>query len=158
MIPNLLLSKWGTIVISPDEQGSAKSKYQRIFGSLDRENLIQYFYFESRSTEVDPIFSPWICIKSSWSNFFFLDFDQLVLILYFFSGFRSSQVDPIFYFWIFIKSSWSNTFCTGFESSRVDPIFYFWILVKWRDIFCCTQSRYFFVGSSPAALWRPCAS
>ena len=61
-------------------QGSAKSKYQRIFGWLDRENLIQYFYFDSRSTEVDLIFCLWICIKWCWSNFFFLDFDQVELI------------------------------------------------------------------------------
>ena len=74
------------------------------------------------------------------------------------SGSGSSQVDPIFIFWILIKSSWSNIFCTGFGSSRVDPIFIFWIFLKWRDIFRCTRIRYFFVGSSPAALWRPCAS
>ena len=73
-------------------------------------------------------------------------------------GFVSSGVDPIFSFWILIKSSWSNIFCTGFESNRVDPIFLFWIFLKWRDIFSCTRIRYFFVGSSPAALWRPCAS
>ena len=41
---------------------------------------------------------------------------------------------------------------------RVDPIFIFWIFLKWCDIFSCTRIRYFFVGSSPTALWRPCAS
>ena len=103
---------------------------------------------------------------------FVLDLDQVKLIQFLFFGFWSSRVDPIFfvldldqveliqYFlnWIWIKSSWSNIFCNGFGSSRVDPIFIFWIFLKWRDIFRCTRIRYFFVGSSPAALWRPCAS
>ena len=83
--------------------------------------------------------------KSIWSDIFC-------------PGFGSSQVDPILFFWILLKSSWSNIFCPGFESSQVDPIFIFWIFLKWRDIFSCTRIRYFFVGSSPAALWRPCAS
>ena len=64
---------------------------------------------------LDPIFLSWIWIMSSWSNFLFLDFDQLELIQYFCSGFESSHVDPILFFWILIKSSWSNIFWTGFR-------------------------------------------
>ena len=98
------------------------------------------------SSQVDPIF-------------FFLDFDQVELIQYFF-------------YWIWIKSSWSNFYFFGFWLSRVDPIFFvvdlnqveliqflfFGFFSSGAIFFRCTRIRYFFVGSSPAALWRPCAS
>ena len=46
---------------------------------LDQVKLIQFLFFGFWSSRVDPIFfvADWIWIKSSWSNFYFLDFSQV---------------------------------------------------------------------------------
>ena len=106
-------------------QGSAKSKYQWIFGSLDPENLIQYVLF-------------WIWIKSSWSNFYFLDFDQVELIQY-------------FLYWIWINSSWSNFLFLDFNQVELIQYFFYWIWIKWNwsNFFFCILNK-----SSWSNIWK----
>ena len=80
------------LIMSSRRQGSAKSKYLWTFGSLDRENLIQPLDNPICTGSLDLnqkdqvlkidltqyVFS-WIWLKSSWSNFFCLNVDQVEL-------------------------------------------------------------------------------
>ena len=119
------------------ESGSGVGK--KCTGSLDLDQKDQL-----RKIDLIQYFFSWIWIKSSWYNFFFLDFDQVVLIQYFLSWIwiKSSwynfffldfdQVGLIqyFLFWFWIKSSWSNFFFLNFAQVELIQYFLYWIWIK----------------------------